>query len=537
MKALTAAEMREVDRLTTERFGIASLELMENAGKHVAAVIHKRCAVMRMPRIAVLCGKGNNGGDGLVAARFLKNLRGVDVAVFVFARREEVRGDAATSLAAWSAAAGETFEVTDAGSWEQAWPRIAQANVVVDALLGTGLRGPATGLHAQAIERLNQHSRDATLPNPALIIAVDTPSGLPSDGQPAEGPVLRAHVTVTFTAPKVGQLVSSDAACGGQLLVRSIGSPDSLVEEIGQGRIRWSGSDEFASLPLVRGAETHKGTFGHVLLLAGSVGKSGAAILAGYAALRTGAGLVTVATPESVQPIVAAAHPEYMTEPLKATKSGALSTRSLLDGTFGELEEGKSALAVGPGLGTHRQTHEFIRAVVSQTRLPVILDADGLNAFAGDAAALRKRTAKFLAITPHPGEMARLLGTSTASVQRNRVGTAVDAARGWNAYIVLKGFHTVLASPAGQVFVNTTGNAGLAKGGSGDILTGVLGALTSQFGTHDWLRILALGVYLHGAAADGRGHSPDLSGVLAQEVAKSVPWARDRLVREIQRRA
>jgi NAD(P)H-hydrate epimerase len=209
----------------------------------------------------------------------------------------------------------------------------------------------------------------------------------------------------------------------------------------------------------------------------------------------------------------------------------------LVDGTFGELEEGKSVLAIGPGLGTHRQTREFIRTIVAQTELPVVLDADGLNAFAGDAASLRKRKTKFLAVTPHPGEMARLLGTSAAKVQHERVQTAVESAKRWNSYVVLKGFHTVLASPAGQVFVNTTGNAGLAKGGSGDVLTGALAALTAQFETEDWLRVLALGVYLHGAAAGLPGFSTQLSGVLAGEIALKIPTARANLVWEIQQRA
>jgi NAD(P)H-hydrate epimerase len=537
MKALTAAEMREVDRLTTERCGIPSLQLMENAGKHVAEVVRSRYGAIPMPRVAVLCGKGNNGGDGLVAARLLKDLRGAKISVYLFANRNEVYGDAATNLQRYLDISGEIIEVTDEAALEQAWSRISRSHFVVDALLGTGLRGPASGLIAQAIERINQYSKNATVAHPSLILAVDTPSGLPSDGQAAEGPVLRAHLTVTFTAPKVGQLVSRDASYCGQLFIRPIGTPDSLVEEVGQGIIRWSGPDEFASLPLVRAADSHKGTFGHVLLLAGSLGKSGAAVLAGHAALCSGAGLVTVAAPESVQPIIAGAHPEYMTEPLKATKSGALSLRSLVDGTFGELEEGKSVLAIGPGLGTHRQTREFIRTIVAQTELPVVLDADGLNAFAGDAASLRKRKTKFLAVTPHPGEMARLLGTSAAKVQQERVQTAVESAKRWNSYVVLKGFHTVLASPAGQVFVNTTGNAGLAKGGSGDVLTGVLAALTAQFETEDWLRVLALGVYLHGAAAGLPGFSTQLSGVLAGEIALKIPTARANLVWEIQQRA
>lgn len=535
MKALTAAEMREVDRFTTERFGIPGLQLMESAGKHIADAVRARLSMFRPRRVAVLCGKGNNGGDGLVAARFLKEAR-FEPQVFLFGARDAVRGDAAANLDVWLKGAGTITEITDAASLEAAWPKIANSHAIVDALLGTGLRGPATGVIAEAITRLNELSQKATLAHPLLILAVDIPSGLPSDGQSAEGPVLFAHRTVTFTAPKIGQLISRDAACCGHLEVKQIGSPAALVEELGQGTLRWAEPREFAELPLVRPADSNKGTFGHVLLLAGSAGKSGAAILAGRAALRSGGGLVTIATPEPVQPIVAAGEAEFMTERLAATKSGALSLRSLADGTFGELEEGKSVLAIGPGLGTSRQTQEFIRTIVSQTDLPIILDADGLNAFAGNGASLRKRKTKFLAITPHPGEMARLLAIPTKEVQADRLGAARKSAQKWNAHVVLKGFHTIVASPSGDLFVNTTGNAGLAKGGTGDVLTGLLSALTAQFGTADWIRILALGVYLHGLAAEMACAKGDLSGLFAGEVALLVPRARLGLLKELQRR-
>jgi hydroxyethylthiazole kinase-like uncharacterized protein yjeF len=537
MKALTAAEMREVDRLTTERHGIPSLQLMENAGKHIADAVRLKLGGNANKRVAFLCGKGNNGGDGLVAARHLREDKsGAESTpiVFLFGSPGDLRGDAAENLSRWRKCSGEITEIRDSASLEAAWPKIASADSIVDALLGTGLHGPATGVIAEAISRLNKLSKNATLARPAFILAVDISSGLPSDGQIAEGPVVFAHQTVTFTAPKIGQLLSAQAGCCGHLEVRQIGSPAALVEEIGQGFARWAEPEEFTSLPLVRAADSHKGTYGHVLLLAGSLGKSGAAILAGRAALRSGAGLATIATPESVQSIIAGGQPEYMTEPLKATKSGVLSLRSLVDGTFGELEEGKSVLAIGPGLGTHRQTREFIRTIVTQTELPIVLDADGLNAFAG-ADHLRKRKTKFLAITPHPGEMARLLGVSTKDVQADRVKVARESARKWNAHVILKGFHTIIASPAGDLFVSTTGNAGLAKGGSGDVLTGLLAALTSQFGTQDWHRVLTLGVYLHGSAAELSAQTPELSGVLAQDIVQNIASARGQLIRELQR--
>jgi NAD(P)H-hydrate epimerase len=533
MKALTAAEMREVDRLTTERCGIPSLQLMENAGSKAADAVRRTLAGRGDVRVCVLCGKGNNGGDGFVVARYLKEV-GLPTRVILFGRREDVRGDAGTNLARWVEIGGELEVVGGEADWERLWPSIWASNVIVDAMLGTGLRGGATGTIKQAIAAINARSRGATATWPALILAVDTPSGLPADDEPPAGPPLFVHKTVTFTAPKIGQLVSVAAETCGVLQVVSIGSPAELIEETGKGNLRWAGPDEFRVIQLVRAADSHKGAFGHALLLAGSLGKSGAAILAGRAALRAGAGLVTVATPEAVQPIVAGGAPELMTEPLKATKSGALALRSLVDGTFGEFEDGKNVLAIGPGLGTHRQTQEFIRTIVAQTELPVVLDADGLNAFADDGARLRKRKTKFLCITPHPGEMARLLGSSSAKVQLDRVELAKDAASRWNAHVVLKGFHTIIAAPDGSAWVNTTGGPGLAKGGSGDVLTGVLAALTAQFGTKDWIRVLALGVFLHGTAADMLSQERDPSGILAHEVAERIPEAREWLLREIQ---
>jgi NAD(P)H-hydrate epimerase len=537
MKVLTAAEMREVDHLTSERCGIPSLQLMEAAGLHVAEacreIVHD--SERRSRKISVLCGKGNNGGDGLVAARHLQATNAV-VKVFLFAKPEELQGDAATNLQRWCEAGRRVVPILDDTAWKAAWPDVAGADIVIDAIFGTGFRGAASGVIAKAIEDINQHSQRATSARPSLILAVDTPSGLPSDGQLAEGALLYAHRTVTFTTPKPGQLISKDAAAVGALEVVSIGSPAALVEEIGKGGMRWIEPAEFADFPLVRTVDSNKGLYGHVLVVAGSLGKSGAAVMAGYAALRGGAGLVTVATPDVVLPIVASSHPEFMTEPLVATGAGTASLQNLAHNRFSQIEEGKTVLTLGPGLGLYAETQDFIRKVATQTELPVVLDADGLNAFAGNADALRQRRTKFLSITPHPGEMARLMGTSTKNVQENRVSAAREAAQKWNVHVVLKGSHTIIASPDGEIFVNTSGNPGLAKGGSGDILTGLLAALTAQFKTKDWTRTLALGVYLHGKAAELAAAATDESGLLSSDVAAAIPKARRKLLQELQRR-
>ncbi|MFI5058961.1 MAG: NAD(P)H-hydrate dehydratase [Candidatus Acidiferrales bacterium] len=534
MKALTAAEMREVDRLTTERFDIPSLQLMEAAGKHVADVVLRELPSAAPKSVSVLCGKGNNGGDGLVAARYLKSAA-LEPRVYLFGDPREMRGDAGANLARWLDGGNAVQAIENEVAWENAWPAVADSQVIVDALLGTGLLGAATGLIAQVIEDVNRLSGNATAARPGLILAVDTPSGLPSDGQRAEGPVLRAHRTVTFTAPKVSQLICRDADAVGSLEVCAIGSPGALIEEIGQGTLRWAGPEEFAGLPLVRAVKSHKGTFGHVLLVAGSLGKSGAAILCGRGALRGGAGLVTIATPEVVLPTVAAGRAEYMTEKLDSTTDGTVAFSILEKNRFAEILKGKTVLGIGPGLGTTPETEEFIRSAVRDTPLPIILDADGLNAFAGQGDLLRDRAGQFLALTPHPGEMARLLGSTSTAVQADRVAMALEAARRWNAHIVLKGYHSIVASPDGRAFVSTAGNAGLAKGGTGDVLTGLLAALVAQFGTDDGARVLSLGVYLHGLAAEIASRGTDLSGLLAGEVADSVPYARLRLLEELRK--
>lgn len=536
MKALTAAEMNQVDHLTTERFGIPSRDLMEAAGKGVADIFLRQYSLRMSGRpgcVAVLCGKGNNGGDGFVVARHLSG-KASQVRVYLFGKPEDLRGDAATNYQRWRETGDVTLVQTEQ-DWDNARAQISRSEAIVDALLGTGIRGGANGLIAQAIEDVNRLSRDATAPRPAWIIAVDTPSGLTSDGEPSAGPVVKAHWTVTFTAPKLGQLLSPQAGCCGQLVVHRIGSPPALIEEVGQGTLRWAGPDEFAALPLIRAAEAHKGTYGHVLVMAGSIGKSGAAAMAGYSGLRAGAGLVTIATPEPVLPLVATAYPEYMTEPMPATPQGTFAIAGIHSARFTEVLKGITVLAVGPGVGQADETQEFVRTIVAETDLPIVLDADGLNAFAGKGDLFRTKKTSSLVLTPHPGEMARLLGSSISQVQQDRAKAASEAAKRWNAVVVLKGFHTIIANPAGAIFVNTTGNPGLAKGGSGDVLTGLLAGLIAQFGTADLVRVVVLGVYLHGLAADLLLEHSDPSGLLAGEVAHAIPLARHKLLEDLQR--
>ncbi len=534
MKVLTAPQMRDVDRLTVERYGIPSLQLMENAGTAIADYLLTAYPDMATRKVVILCGKGSNGGDGLVIARLLRE-HGTSAHVVLFAEPAAVRGDAAANLRRWQQGMGDLRAVTSQVEWEMARSLLGDADLIVDALLGTGLAGPAEGLMATVIEDVNaagaRNTRPAELRRPQ-VVSVDMPSGLSSDAENHGGPVVAACATVTLTAPKAGQLVSRRADHVGKLIVRQIGTPPALLDDDPNLKLHWLEPGEFRGLPMVRQRAAHKGNFGHALLVAGSVGKSGAAALAGRGALRVGAGLVTVATPQDALPMVAAGMPELMTAPLAATEAGTASMANLDYGRFDAISGDKSVLAMGPGLSTEAETGQFIRAVVAKTSLPVILDADGLNAFATRTEELDSRNTPLLAMTPHPGEMGRLLGVNSGEVQRRRLDVALDAAARWRAYVVLKGFSTILATPDGRAFVNTTGNPGMAKAGTGDVLTGILAGLTAEFGTEDWGRVLGLGIYLHGLAGDLAAARVGEAPLVASDLIEALPAAFAQLMAE-----
>jgi ADP-dependent NAD(P)H-hydrate dehydratase / NAD(P)H-hydrate epimerase len=517
MKVLTAAEMREVDRRTTERDGIPSLALMENAGRSVAEFIRRKCPNVETRRIVVLCGKGNNGGDGFVVARHLQQMGGKPI-VFLTVAPDDLRSDAAANVSAWRNANGQLNIVRSTDDWKSRSSSLEQADVIVDALLGTGVRGSAEGLLAQIIEDVNRHS------TAQIVFAVDIPSGLSADTGEIVGPIVRADFTITFTAPKVGMLKGQAGDYVGDLIVRDIGSPPDLIDEIGKGTLRWSEPREFAQFAASRKPAGNKGDYGHALIVAGALGKSGAAVLSSWSALRVGAGLVTAAIPEPVLPMVASATPEIMTVPLLATEAGSISMRGLENQFFASILKGKRSLGIGPGLSTHPETQQFVREVIGNREVPIILDADGLNAFAGRAHEL-KNSLGALAITPHPGEMARLLSSTAKDVQKNRLDLALKAAADWNVHVILKGQQTIIASPDGTAFVNSTGNPGMATGGTGDVLTGMLAGLTAQYGAASWPRLLAFGVYLHGLAGDIAYADFAEAPLMASDLIRAIPRA------------
>jgi hydroxyethylthiazole kinase-like uncharacterized protein yjeF len=522
MKILSAAEMREVDRLTTARYGIPSLTLMENAGASVAEFIAQRWPQFAERRIVVLCGKGNNGGDGFVVARHLLEL-GAKPEVYLFAAPDEMQGDAAANCKRWQELSGELQTVRKSDDLKNVKPALDAADIIIDAQRGTGTRGAVEGFVAEAIEAVNNRRRTVR----SAVIAVDIPSGLLADTGEAMGACINATYTVTFTAPKMGMILGTASDAVGEMMVRDIGSPPELIDEVGTSNVRWIDWREVSIFARPRRADGNKGNYGHALVVAGSVGKSGAAVLASWAALRMGAGLVTVATPEPVLPIVAAHTPEIMTEPLPATDAGSISMRSFEYERFDKLLKGKRAVAIGPGLSTHDETQQFVHEVVAKRDVPIILDADGLNAFAGRAQELNNGKGG-IALTPHPGEMARLLSCGIPDVQAQRVEVARKSAADWNAIVILKGHQTIIAAPDGQVFVNSTGNPGMGTGGTGDVLTGMLAGATAQFGTADWARVLAFGVYLHGLAGDIAYAETGDAPLLASDLIREIPRAYQR---------
>ncbi len=487
MKILTAAEMRAIDRTAIEELGIPGVVLMENAGLRVARAIRARFDDVARERIVVVAGKGNNGGDGFVAARHLAN-SGAKPEVLLLAGRDEVKGDAAVNLAVAVEMGLPVTEVRSAAEWRKARAAVARATVVVDAIFGTGLLKPLEGLYAEAVGDING-SR-------AFKVAVDLPSGLSSDTFETIGPSVEADLTVALAAPKIAHIFPPAAERVGELVVASIGVPPALFDRPG---LKLEMVEEKTVRPFFakRRRDTHKGTYGHVLVVAGSLGKSGAAALAGRAALRMGAGLVTVATAAGALPSIGRSMAELMTEPLAETPERTIAAEALPRARA--LLEGKSAVLVGPGLSTHPSTAEFVLGLLPKIKVPCVVDADGLNIVSARPEVLA-RMAGPVVLTPHPGEFARLVGRTNAEAARHRLELVPEFAAKHGVTVVLKGHRTLVAGPDGRVFVNPTGNPGLATGGTGDVLAGMVASELAQ--ERDALGAVLAAVYAHGLAGD-----------------------------------
>jgi len=510
----TAEEMRRLDRRAISDLGIPGATLMENAGRGAAEAIVAALPALGAPRrgakVTIVCGKGGNGGDGFVVARWLKR-HGARPTVLLVPPAEEVTGDAGRKLEEMRRAGIRPRSFADDRVTSDL---LARSHLVVDALLGTGSRGAPEGAVARAIELINASRRP--------VAALDIPSGLSADTGAHAGAVVNAAMTVTFAGLKRGLVTSPGYELAGRVTVASIGVPD---HEVARGVTTFLlERGDVAPLFPRRQRAGHKGTYGHLLLVAGSLGKTGAAALGAMAALRTGVGLVTVGTPVSQQPVVAGLVLEAMTTPLPETSAHTIA-RTARDAIV-ELAGSRDALAIGPGLGLEEETAQVVAGLARELRQPMAIDADGLTALAGHLDVLREAPAA-RCLTPHPGEMARMLGSRVDEVQRDRIETTREFATRHRVHIVLKGARSVIGVPDGRVFVNPTGNPGMASGGTGDVLTGMLGACLAR-GMEASAAMIA-SVYLHGSAGDVAAERVGEESLVARDVIEALPDAFRRL--------
>lgn len=509
MFVVTAEEMREIDRLTIQQYGVPSLTLMERAGEAIAQAILDRFGRLAKKGVLIVAGKGNNGGDGFVVARRLKQKR-IACEVALLARKGDLSPDAAHNLRAFLKVKGKVTEI-DAEHLALLERRLAKNALVVDAILGTGMKSEVRGWFAEAITLMNASGRP--------IVAVDIPSGLDTDKGTPLGVAVQAEMTVALAYPKLGEVIYPGVKFVGELAVADIGIAAEAVATVAPGT-ELLDSETVGWLVPRRESDSHKGTYGHLLIVAGSRGKTGAAIMAARAAMRSGAGLVTLAAPRALNDILAGALLEVMTEPLR--NNDAEEMADLSDDEWRYLLDRKSALLYGPGLGVTPATQNGLRWLLKNLTLPWVIDADGLNALALEIGRLRHAKVAPI-LTPHPGEMARLTGKETSAVNADRVGIARSFALEHRCHLVLKGARTVIATAAGKVFINPTGNPGMASGGMGDVLAGILTSLLGQgLAAEDAMK---LGVYLHGFVGDRVAAVRGEIGLIASDIIDGLPPA------------
>jgi ADP-dependent NAD(P)H-hydrate dehydratase / NAD(P)H-hydrate epimerase len=507
MKIATAQQIKNIDRRAIREFGIPGPVLMENAASAIMAEMERFFDGLVGVRVGIICGKGNNGGDGLALARRL-SIRGVPVRVALLASFTAVSGEAKVNLAILRKM---DVEITQNVSSRFVADVVAWSDIIVDALLGVGLSTPLKGLYAQAVETINASGRP--------VVAIDVPTGIDADTGAVRGAAVNADLTVTMALLKRGLVLFPGARHAGTVRIADIGIPSEVIEKE-KISVRLLNKGSLLGMLERRAPDSHKGDFGHLLVVAGSPGKAGAAAMAARSALRTGTGLVSVGTPSGLVPIIQQQVFESMCIPLAESIDGTI-------GLGGENELLKvavkmNACAVGPGLSIHYETVNMVRSLLQQIATPVVIDADGLNALVGALEVLRKNRGPVI-MTPHPGEMARLLGISTSDVQKDRIGIATDFARTYKVTLVLKGAGTVIANPDGLTYINTTGNPGMATGGTGDALTGMIGSLLAQ--GYASLQAACIGVYLHGLAGDLAAKEKGEAGMIAGDLIEKIPQA------------
>lgn len=509
MKVTTAAEMREIDQTAIQLYGIPGIVLMENAGVEITRKIKSILGTVQGKKVCIFAGKGNNGGDGYVVARHLFN-QGAKVKVFLLGSKKNIIGDAKTNLDIITNMEIGILEVNGERDWDQVKIAVTFADCLVDGILGTGFRGETDGEVAQAIEIINSSGR--------TIVAVDIPSGVDANTGQIRGSAVKAGYTVTLGLPKPGLLLYPGAEYAGTVTVADIGLPSSLLadSEIKQNVIT---AADVRSLLQKRPADAHKGSCGKVLVVAGSQGLTGAAALSSQAALRAGAGLVTLGIGESLHDIMEIKLTEVMTKPLPDISKGAIGRKAVP--YIREFAGECNVLAIGPGIGRQEETMAAVRELTQSVPCPLVIDADGLQSLVGFTEMLPD-LGGLAVLTPHPGEMAKLVGSSPERINQDRIGIARQAAGQWGSIVVLKGAGTVVAFPDGEVYINTTGNAGMATGGTGDVLTGVIAAFIAQgLSSHE---AAVAGVYIHGLAGDIAAQNGEI-GLTASDVIQALPAA------------
>jgi len=487
MKILTAKQMQGIDKKTINKIGIIGPILMENAGIQITNEILKKFPDIQDEKVVIVAGKGNNGGDGFVVARHLYN-RGCRPVVLLLAANKDLKGDAALNAGIADKIGIAIKEITSSRQWGVQKKLLSKATLLVDAIFGTGLTQPARGIYATVIQDINKSK--------AFKVAVDIPSGLSSDTFSIIGPCVRADLTVTLAAAKVAHVFPPAEDCVGELKIGDIGVPPFLFEDE-EFKLEMVEMERIRPYFERRKRDTHKGTYGHLLILSGSLGKTGAAAMAGKAALKMGAGLVTAGVPKSCLPIVARSVMELMTEPLPETDKGTLSAEALPE--ILRLLKDKDAMMLGPGISTHESTAELVLSLLPRIKVPVVLDADALNILASKPDIL-KSISDPVVVTPHPGEFARLTGLSTREVLDRRLELVPGFAKKFGVYVVLKGYRTLTSTPEGKTFINPTGNPGMATAGSGDVLSGMIASMIIQ--EKNILDAILAAVYIHGLSGD-----------------------------------
>ncbi len=509
MKVATAEEMTELDRKAIETYRSPGIVLMENAGKGAAEVISKTFPDLHRKKIAIVAGKGNNGGDGFVIARYLLN-NGIPVRIYLLTDPKGLRGDAETNFNVFHRMKGEVISVPSSKDYIKVKRDLERFDILVDGIFGTGLDAEVRGYYREVIDHLN------TLQKP--IVAIDIPSGLDANTGKPLGAAIRASLTVTFGLPKIGLLIPPGIDYAGEVKIVDIGIPKRLVEEekIPTYLLEKEEIQKWLSIP--RNPDTHKGDYGHLLVIAGSVGKTGAAAMACQAALRMGAGLVTLAIPKSLNGIMETKLTEVMTEPLPETPKQTLSLRAY--STIVRLCENKRAVVIGPGLGTYKETQLLVLKLIRTLDLPIVLDADGITALTIQAKTLPVAN-RLLALTPHPGEMAKLVRSQVKEVLEDRVELSRNFSQTQHVHLVLKGHPSLISTPKGEIFINPTGNPGMASAGVGDVLTGMIGGLICQ--GFDILPSLQIAVYLHGLAGDEGAKEMGEKSLIASDIIERIP--------------